>query len=140
MNPSTRPSRLLVLEPVYKRIPVEVWEQIFSYLYPSQLSRISMVNKNLNSIVSLLEVWSRMFAVAHGPKAHLRPLLGISKSKSYMMFMCSSSLHVCERCFAAIKCMRRQFGGDVGMEAYNESTKEYDKKTEARIRWYQLQE
>ncbi|KAG0066010.1 hypothetical protein BGZ90_001571 [Linnemannia elongata] len=236
MYPSTRPSRILLLEPVHKRVPVEVWEQILGYLYPSQLSRISMVNKNFNSIVSSLEVWSRMFAVAHGPKAHLRPLLNIPKSKSYMTFMCSSSLHVCESCFhlteynagnlsklplpipillprrstnvatylgekfdpdwtirmclscrqghilnreepfprlahknyltvhqlrakypcakdvldlprgkvideiAAIKCMRLQFGGDVGVEAYNESTDEYDKKTEARIRWYQLQE
>ncbi|KAF9535223.1 hypothetical protein EC957_001900, partial [Mortierella hygrophila] len=58
MYPSTRPSRLLVLEPAHKRVPVEVWEQIFSFLYPSQLSRISMVNKNFNSIVSLLKVWS----------------------------------------------------------------------------------
>jgi len=236
MNPSIRPSRLLVLEPVHKRVPVEVWEQILSYLYPSQLSRVSMVNKNFNSIVSLLEVWSRMFTIAHGPKAHLRPLLNIPKSKSYMTFMCSSSLHVCERCFglteynagnlsrlplpipillprrstdattylgerfdpdwtvrmclscrqghilnleepfprlahknqlntlqlrrkypcsqevpklprgktidekADIKCMRLHFGGDVGVEAYNESTEEHDEKTEARIRWYQLQE
>ncbi|KAH7055022.1 hypothetical protein BKA57DRAFT_240738 [Linnemannia elongata] len=236
MYPSTHPSRILLLEPVHKRVPVEVWEQILSYLYPSQLSRISMVNKNFQSVVSLLEIWSRMFAIAHGPKAHLRPLLNIPKSKSYMTFMCSSSLHVCESCFdlteynasnlsklplpipillprrstnvatylgekfdpdwtirmclscrqdhilnreepyprlayknrlspsqlrrkypcaqevpdlphakaideiAVIKILRLHFGGDVGVEAYNKSTEEYDEKTKARIRWYQLQD
>ncbi|KAF8925968.1 hypothetical protein BGZ47_002947 [Haplosporangium gracile] len=99
MRPYNHFDRSLVREPVLKRVPAEIWEQIFSYLYPSQLSRISMVNKNLNSIVSLLGIWSRMFAIAYGPKAHLRPLLGIPKFKSYMRFMCASSFHVCERCF-----------------------------------------
>ncbi|KAF9140149.1 hypothetical protein BG015_001780, partial [Linnemannia schmuckeri] len=33
------------------RVPNEVWERILSHLYPSQLSRMSMVNKNLNAIV-----------------------------------------------------------------------------------------
>ncbi|KAI1289095.1 hypothetical protein EDD11_009437 [Mortierella claussenii] len=198
---------------------------------------MSMVNKNLRSIVSSLEVWSRMFVIAYGPKAHLRPLVGIPKSKSYMMFMCSSSLHVCEKCFGltgynvkdlsklplpipillprqstdmmmylgerfdpgwtirmclscrrgyilsfeepfprfveknqlspvclrqkypcaqevpelyrfgkkideitAIKYMRRHFGGNIGVEAYKVSAEAYDEKTEARIRWYQLQD
>ncbi|KAG0338837.1 hypothetical protein BG005_003614, partial [Podila minutissima] len=92
MNPRIRVTNLSnrpvhKCEPVHKRVPVEIWEQILNYLYPSQLSRISMVNKNFNSIVSLLKVWSRMFTIAHGPKAHLRPLLGIPKSKSYMTFM-----------------------------------------------------
>ncbi|KAF9371248.1 hypothetical protein CPB97_002126 [Podila verticillata] len=197
-----------------------------------------MVNKKLNAIVSSLEDWSRMFAVAHGPKAHLRPLVGILRSKSYMVFMCSSSLHICERCFGltrynadnlsklplpipillprrstdtitylgerfdpnwtirmclpcrqghileyeeplprlaeksqldwhqlrqkypctqqvlefiylprgklvdevtVIKHMRRHLGGDVGIEASKASTRAYDEKTEAKIRWYQLQ-
>ncbi|KAH7054857.1 hypothetical protein BKA57DRAFT_501389 [Linnemannia elongata] len=83
----------------HKLIPVEVWEHILRYLYPSQLSRFSMVNKNFCVIVSSLDVWSRMFVIAYGPKAHLRTLVGVPRSKSYMMFMCSSSVHVCERCF-----------------------------------------
>ncbi|KAF9540178.1 hypothetical protein EC957_004576 [Mortierella hygrophila] len=83
-----------------KRVPPEIWEQIFNHLYPSQLSRISMVNKNLNVIVSSLEVWPRMFYAAHGPKAQLRPLMSIPKFKSSsMIFMCASSLHICEKCF-----------------------------------------
>ncbi|KAG0249471.1 hypothetical protein BG011_009272 [Mortierella polycephala] len=183
-----------------------------------------------------MEVWFRIFAIAHGPKAHLRPLVGIPKSKCYMMFMCASSLHVCEKCFGlagynadslyklplpipillprrptnaitylgerldpnwtirmclscrqdhilnfeepfprlaekdelerselyqkypctllvpelrhlpyvneitAVKHMRRHFGGNVGVKAYQGSTEEYDEKTGTRIRWYQLQE
>ncbi|KAG0287551.1 hypothetical protein BGZ96_008538 [Linnemannia gamsii] len=58
-----------------------------------------MVNKNFCAIVSSLKVWSHMFVIAYGTKAHLRSPVGVPKSKSYMMFMCSSSLHVCERCF-----------------------------------------
>ncbi|KAG0265880.1 hypothetical protein BGZ95_003190 [Linnemannia exigua] len=83
-----------------KRVPPEIWEQIFSRLYPSQLSKMSMVNKNLNAIVHSLELWPRMFHAAHGPKAQLRTLVCIPRFKSsFMIFMCASSLHVCERCF-----------------------------------------
>ncbi|KAF9899810.1 hypothetical protein EC991_008316, partial [Linnemannia zychae] len=78
---------------------MEIWEHILKYLYPSQLSRVSMVNKKFCAIVSSLEVWSIMFVTAYGPKAHLRTLAGVPRSKCYMIFMCSSSLHVCERCF-----------------------------------------
>ncbi|KAG0375286.1 hypothetical protein BGX24_009307, partial [Mortierella sp. AD032] len=82
------------------RVPNEVWEKILSYLYPSQLSRMSMVNRSLNQTVSSLEVWSQMFYTAHGPRTELRPLVCIPKFKSsHMIFMCASSLHVCEKCF-----------------------------------------
>ncbi|KAK3805450.1 MAG: hypothetical protein JOS17DRAFT_781357 [Linnemannia elongata] len=242
-----KPKTLISVPPcrqAHKLVPIEVWEHILQYLYPSQLSRISMVNKNFCAIVSSLEVWSHMFVIAYGPKAHLRTLVGVSKSKSYMMFMCSSSLHICERCFGltgynvdgkfrlplpipvllpkrstdtvkylgerfepnftirmclfcrqnhisiyeeplprcaenskldeyqvrqqypctrvipsfrhflsglfrqttsideaiVLQSMRRHFGGDVGIKAFKESTEVYDEKTEARIRWYQLQE
>ncbi|KAF9586506.1 hypothetical protein BGW38_003420 [Lunasporangiospora selenospora] len=80
--------------------PAEVWIQICRYLYPSQLSQMSMVNKSLNSIVSQLNVWSRIFAITYGPKAQLRLLGSTHESKSYMLYMCASSRHVCERCFA----------------------------------------
>ncbi|KAF9582436.1 hypothetical protein BGW38_000215, partial [Lunasporangiospora selenospora] len=75
------------------RYPADIWVQIFRYLYLSQLSKVSMTCKAFNSVVSSLDVWSTMFATACGPKAHLRALAGIPKSKSYMIFMCSSSLH-----------------------------------------------
>ncbi|KAG0028174.1 hypothetical protein BGZ81_004955 [Podila clonocystis] len=60
---------------------------------------MSMVNRNLHAIVCSLEVWPRMFSAAYGTKAQLRTLLGIPRSKSYMIFLCSSSLHICEMCF-----------------------------------------
>ncbi|KAG0047916.1 hypothetical protein BGZ83_007112 [Gryganskiella cystojenkinii] len=80
-------------------IPTEIWEIILSYLYPSQLWQMSRVNKNLKEIVSSLEVWLRMFVIAHGPKAHLRALAGIPRSESCMIFTRLSRLHICERCF-----------------------------------------
>ncbi|KAF9304164.1 hypothetical protein BG003_001766, partial [Podila horticola] len=76
------------LEPIDKRIPPEVWERIFSRLYPSQLSRLSMVNKTFNKIVSSLSTWSRMFPVAHSSdKQRLRTLRDVPESKSYMLYM-----------------------------------------------------
>ena len=51
-----------------------------------------------------MKVWSHMFSLAYGPKAVLRPLVIIPRFKSsYMMFMCASSLHVCEKCFGLTK-------------------------------------
>lgn len=180
-----------------------------------------------------------MFYAVHGPKAHLRSLVSIPRSKSsYMIFMCAPSLHICEKCFGqtrynmgdlshlplpipvllprrstdaikyvgerfdpswtirmclpcrqghikdfeepfprntanypmslanlrrkypcasstmglcslgdssiselvAINCMRQRLGGDSGIEAFRVSTEAWDDRTEARIRWYQLQE
>ncbi|KAG0050106.1 hypothetical protein BGZ83_005099 [Gryganskiella cystojenkinii] len=95
---------LVKRKPVHKRVPIEVWEKVLCYLYPSQLSRLSMADKNFRDIVSSQKIWSRMFSVAYGPKAHLRLLVLIPKFKnSYMMFMCASSLHVCEKCFGLTK-------------------------------------
>lgn len=89
------------LEPIGKRVPVEVWERIFDRLRPSQLSRLSMVNKNFNRIVSSLSVWSRMFSKVH-PYTRLRTLRNIPESKSYMLYMCALSLHVCEKCYCRL--------------------------------------
>ncbi|KAF9370134.1 hypothetical protein CPB97_002992 [Podila verticillata] len=81
-----------------KLVPLEIWEQISNHLYPSQLSRMSMVNRNFNKIVSSLSVWSRMFSFVFGPKMRLRTLCNIPESKSYMLYMCASSFRVCEGC------------------------------------------
>ncbi len=89
------------LEPLDQRVPREVWECIFNGLYPSQLSRLSLVNKNFNDIVSSLSLWSRMFTTAHGPKTRLRCLRGMPESKSYMLYMCANSLRVCEQCLGS---------------------------------------
>ncbi|KAK5829444.1 hypothetical protein F5H01DRAFT_18441 [Linnemannia elongata] len=99
------------VQPVDKRVPVEVWEQVFKCLYPSQLSRLSKVSKTFNSIVASLSVWSHMFKVAHTPSKsrrfcehvpleRLRTLRKMSKSKSHMIYMCAISLYICERCFS----------------------------------------
>ncbi|KAF9081192.1 hypothetical protein BGX29_004692, partial [Mortierella sp. GBA35] len=83
-----------------KRVPPEIWERIFDRLYPSQLTRMSMVNNNFNKIVSSLSVWSRMFSVAFGPTMRLRTLRNMPESKSYMLYMCASSLYICEECLS----------------------------------------
>lgn len=73
-------------------------KQIFNHLYPSQLSRTSMVINNLNKIVSSLSVWSHMFSVIFGPTKRLRLLRNMPESKIYMLYMCAGSLNVCEEC------------------------------------------
>ncbi|KAF9273785.1 hypothetical protein BGZ68_001212 [Mortierella alpina] len=78
-------------EQIDKRVPPEIWERIFGRLYPSQLTWLSMVNKNFNRIVSSLPVWSQMFSVAFGPTT-------MPEAKSYMLYMCASSLYICEEC------------------------------------------
>ncbi|KAF9955077.1 hypothetical protein BGZ72_004032 [Mortierella alpina] len=97
------PEPSLAPKPLDKRVPREVWECIFNRLYPSQLCRLSMVNKNFNDIVSSLSLWSRMFASTHGPSKRLRCLSGMRESKSYMLYMCANSLHVCETCLGTIQ-------------------------------------
>lgn len=93
------------LDPIDKRVPFEVWERIFSRLYPSQLSRLSMVNKTFSKIVSSLSMWSRMFFVAHSSdKKRLRTLRDMPESKSYMLYMCAMSLYVCEYCLCMASC------------------------------------
>ncbi|KAG0376021.1 hypothetical protein BGX24_008391 [Mortierella sp. AD032] len=79
------------------RIPVEIWEQIFSNLYPSQLCRLSMVSRAFETIVTLLPIWYQLFT-ENNFKKRLRFLRGISESKSYMLYMCANSLHICEEC------------------------------------------
>ncbi|KAK3805451.1 MAG: hypothetical protein JOS17DRAFT_768509 [Linnemannia elongata] len=91
-------SQLRTHDQIDKRVPPEIWERIFNRLYPSQLTRVSMVNHNFNKIVSSLSVWPRMFSMVFGPTRRLRTLRNMPESKSYMLYMCASSLHVCEEC------------------------------------------
>lgn len=85
-----------------KRVPPEIWERILSRLYPSQLSRMSRVNRNFNKIVSSLPGWSRMFSVVFGPKMRLRTLRNMPESKSYMLYVCAGSLYICEECLKLV--------------------------------------
>ncbi|KAG0087462.1 hypothetical protein BGZ92_007311 [Podila epicladia] len=88
------PSRLNV----DKHIPAKIWKQIFSYLYPSQLCRLSMVSKTFETIVGSLPVWYHLFTKNNYGK-QLRFLRAIPESKSYMLYMCASSLHIWEECY-----------------------------------------
>ncbi|KAF9318405.1 hypothetical protein BGZ91_005170 [Linnemannia elongata] len=81
-----------------KHVPAQIWEQIFSYLYPSQLCRLSMVNKAFEIIISSLPIWRYLFTKNVFRKQRLRFLRGIPESKSYMLYMCANSLHICEEC------------------------------------------
>ncbi|OAQ25155.1 hypothetical protein K457DRAFT_129255 [Linnemannia elongata AG-77] len=80
-----------------KHVPAEIWERIFSYLYPSQLCRFSMVNKTFETIVSSLPIWRYLFT-ENTFRKRLRFLRGIPESKSYMLYICANSLHICEEC------------------------------------------
>ncbi|KAG0048717.1 hypothetical protein BGZ83_006381 [Gryganskiella cystojenkinii] len=84
------------------KVPLEVWEQIFIYLYPSQLSRMSMVSKTLSSVIGSLVLWLHLFNISHDAHIGLRLLKGVPESKSYMLYMCATSLHLCERCFRLV--------------------------------------
>ena len=81
-----------------RRVPFEVWQQICLYLYPSQLSRISMVSSTLHDVVDSLPYWSLLFRQVFGPKTALWHLPLVPDSKSFMLYMCAFSSMVCERC------------------------------------------
>lgn len=90
---------------VDKRVPPEVWERIFKYLFPSQLSRISMVSRSLYDIVSKLPVWGEMYDKAHPQhKNHLvggvKPRVGKNPPLDFMLHMLAESLRICELCFS----------------------------------------
>ncbi|KAG0065862.1 hypothetical protein BGZ89_007844 [Linnemannia elongata] len=80
-----------------KHVPAEIWERIFSYLYPSQLCRLLMVNKTFETIVSSLPIWRYLFT-ENTVRKRLRFLRDIPESKSYMLYICANSLHICEEC------------------------------------------
>lgn len=38
--------------PADERVPIEIWEKVCSYLYPSQLMRLSRVSRTLYEVVA----------------------------------------------------------------------------------------
>ncbi|KAF9560302.1 hypothetical protein EC968_006254, partial [Mortierella alpina] len=98
MSTETQSSQLGSKNPLQidHRVPLEVWQRIFRGLYPSQLCRLSMVNRNFNRIVSSLLFWSRIFPLIFGDTKRLRTLVNIPESKSYMLYICANSLDICE--------------------------------------------
>ncbi|KAI1314613.1 hypothetical protein EDD11_001956 [Mortierella claussenii] len=84
------------------RIPLVVWRQICTYLYPSQLARLSLVNKAAFKLVTELQEWTRWYNNRlHGaPKNPIKRISGLNAaSHSYMLYLCSISFQVCEQCF-----------------------------------------
>jgi hypothetical protein len=87
-----------------KHLPTEVWEWIFMYLYPSQLSRISMVCRTFYDIVAKLPIWTEIYTKAHPDNQNhvvggIKPVLGNSPIKDFMLHLCAESLRICELCF-----------------------------------------
>jgi len=88
-----------VFQSLQERIPMEVWQRVCDYLYPSQLLRFSKVSSRTHQAVCTLPVWSKLFALTHGEKSRLHLLQRIPDSQSYMYFMAAISPKVCEQCF-----------------------------------------
>ncbi|GJJ76747.1 hypothetical protein EMPS_09106 [Entomortierella parvispora] len=81
-----------------QRLPAEVWREICSYLYLSQLCRLSMVNHTLDAIVGQLPIWRYLYN-SFSPNKRLRLLFNKPALKSYMLYVCANSLHICEECY-----------------------------------------
>ncbi|KAK3827852.1 MAG: hypothetical protein J3Q66DRAFT_408947 [Benniella sp.] len=85
--------------------PPEIWKLVFQYLFPSQLSRVSMVCHEFYEIVTGLPLWSVIYAMAHpNNKNHVVGGIKLIQSnyhpRDYMLYVCAESLMVCELCFA----------------------------------------
>jgi len=88
-----------------KRLPTGTWEQIFLFLYPSQLSRVSMVCRTFYDIVSKLSVWSGIYATVHPNNQNhvvggFKPVPGKNLNKDFMVYICAESLQICELCLS----------------------------------------
>ncbi|KAG0255327.1 hypothetical protein BG011_005190 [Mortierella polycephala] len=84
------------------RLPVKAWTRICLFLYPSQVTRLSQVNKGLYEVVAGLDLWGLWFDRSHTSNSPLKPTLcllpGVSASMSYMLYMCAISFVICEGC------------------------------------------
>ncbi|KAI7832359.1 hypothetical protein BC939DRAFT_435289 [Gamsiella multidivaricata] len=85
---------------VDKRVPAEVWEKICSYLYPSQLSRLSRASRSLYELVASLKVWHSYYMrlAGTGLLNLFRRLPGTPLYKTYMQYIFALSYHICEGC------------------------------------------
>ncbi|KAF9358749.1 hypothetical protein BGX34_008780 [Mortierella sp. NVP85] len=90
---------------VEKRLPTEVWERVFKYLYPSQLSRISRVCRVFYDIVIDFPIWPEIYAKAHPTGQNhvaggVKPVLGKNPNRYFMFHVCAESFQICELCFS----------------------------------------
>ncbi|KAF9916950.1 hypothetical protein BX616_002353 [Lobosporangium transversale] len=97
---------------IIEQIPNSLWVKICSYLYPSQLARLSQANKMLYKVVTGLSCWTLWYNNRmHGlPKVTVQKIPELMASHNFMLYMCVLSLQLCEQCFR--KCDgRRQPAG-----------------------------
>ncbi|KAF9354928.1 hypothetical protein BGX34_010750 [Mortierella sp. NVP85] len=90
---------------IEKQLPTEVWEKILKYLYPSQLSRVSMVCRKLYDIVGMLPVWPEIYARVHPDDDNhlvggIKPVVGKNPIKDFMLHVCAESFRICELCLS----------------------------------------
>ncbi|KAK3827846.1 MAG: hypothetical protein J3Q66DRAFT_5588 [Benniella sp.] len=90
---------------VEKRLPTEVWERIFQYLYPSQLSRVSMACRTFYDIVADLLIWPEVYAQVHSNDENhvfegIKPVPGKNSNKDFMLRICAESFQICELCLS----------------------------------------
>jgi hypothetical protein len=74
-------------------LPVEVWQQILSYLPPSQMAKISLVSKTWLGYTRSHPIWKTICKKGD---------LGVPKRKykSFMALACANSYWTCEFCYS----------------------------------------
>jgi hypothetical protein len=86
-----------------ERLPIEVWNIIFSYLYPSQLARLALVSWSFCDLVAGAKVWRRdhyKFKV-HKYDSRIYEYLVTpprEEPRVFMRYLCASSFLFCEGC------------------------------------------
>ncbi|KAF9433266.1 hypothetical protein BGZ76_009671 [Entomortierella beljakovae] len=88
-------------------IPKETWKWICSYLYPSELTRLSTVNKTMYELVKDLKVWKEWYFKSQ-KSSKLALIPGLSESHSFMLYLCSVSFSICELCIRSCKGNRQR--------------------------------
>jgi hypothetical protein len=86
-------------KPLDKRVPIEVWENIFQYLYPSQLARVSQVSKTFYYIVDGLSLWLKIYTIGRLSSPRQDIGFGVITPKRLMLFVIACSFCICEQCF-----------------------------------------
>ncbi|KAF9024391.1 hypothetical protein CPC16_007181 [Podila verticillata] len=94
----SKPSSSLMHFNAVNKIPLHVWVKICSYLYPSQLARLSQMNRAMYEMITSLGTWTEILKRAH-PDRLDRVILGLPIPKSHMLYVLAMSFRICEQCF-----------------------------------------
>ncbi|KAG0049285.1 hypothetical protein BGZ83_005895 [Gryganskiella cystojenkinii] len=77
-----------------EKVPFEIWLRIFDYMEaPSQVSRLSMVSKNLLDFCRSWPKWKTICEVSG---------IGVPKRKykTHLALVCSESYYICDKCYS----------------------------------------